>query len=301
MCVYKFTFSNGMYYYGATTNFGERIYVHMKRMETGEAAKSILLAASVSTFIKFEIVRYVNDKSKLMECEESYLIRNVGLPMCLNTEEHCSASFCRYKSKQRIAKCDLDGNILEIFDSPAIAAKILGTNVRNVNTATKVKYPKTKYALRRINEKGDITIPIKPYREYPSFRKAVNQYDKQMNFIKQFDSIMEAARCIGVDRKSISGIIKGKVLTSGGFIFREIDKNGKIIEPLYIGLKRKKSSGMYNKTPTKPINKIGLNGQVVETYRSVYMAIKTIPIDRRVLSKALKRNTSFNGFTYKYA
>lgn len=52
--------------------------------------------------------------------------------------------------------------------------------------------------------------------------KKVIQYDKQMNKISIFPSVMEASRCTGVKESSIRNVCKQKThyLTAGGYIWR---------------------------------------------------------------------------------
>ncbi len=50
--------------------------------------------------------------------------------------------------------------------------------------------------------------------------KPVIQYDKKMNFIEEFFSIREAERQTGIDNRNINTCLKGKIRTSGGFIWK---------------------------------------------------------------------------------
>lgn len=53
--------------------------------------------------------------------------------------------------------------------------------------------------------------------------KQVAQYDKDMNLIKIWDCVREAAREIGLSHANISKCCSGRYKTSGGFIWRYID------------------------------------------------------------------------------
>ena len=50
--------------------------------------------------------------------------------------------------------------------------------------------------------------------------KPVLQYDKNMNFIKEFKSIKQAMNETGVNNSSIGNCCSGKLKTCGGFIWR---------------------------------------------------------------------------------
>jgi len=58
-------------------------------------------------------------------------------------------------------------------------------------------------------------------KERPWFRKAVKQYTLNGEFIKEFVSIMQAERELGVDRSSITAVCKHRHrFTTGGFIWK---------------------------------------------------------------------------------
>jgi group I intron endonuclease len=53
--------------------------------------------------------------------------------------------------------------------------------------------------------------------------KAINQYDKQGNFIRRWGSIIDAARELGANQKAIIHCLRGKTKTSFGHIWRYAD------------------------------------------------------------------------------
>lgn len=224
MCIYKFTFSNGFYYYGATSDLGERISRHKERFRDRKFPKKILDAYDDSTFVKFEIVRFVNDRAKLAEVEETFLCAHVGLPKCLNSVITCTSAFKRGEAVFKVAKVSLNGEILKVYDSPTIAAVDLGISRNRVEIMSKSKYPRGEYALRRLTKEGIIEIPVLPYNDCSSSMKPVIQYDLQMNYVARFESIGDASRKSGQDRKGISKVINGQQHTCGGFIFKIADK-----------------------------------------------------------------------------
>jgi len=60
------------------------------------------------------------------------------------------------------------------------------------------------------------------------FKRAVLQYDKDMNFIQRFESIKEAGDNTGTNKGSISATCKGKQKTAGGFIWRYEKEENKV-------------------------------------------------------------------------
>lgn len=216
MCVYKFTLNTGFYYYGATSNLLDRIHTHLKKYRNNKMP-TVLYSA---TTITFEIVKYANNRKKLKEYEEYYLERNVGLPLCLNKEIYSTSSYQRHKSIYPIVKMDLHGNILKRYDCPAMAAIDLGKPLQLIRNALLITYPKTPYILRRLDENGNIIKPFKPFREVPSQRKPIIQYDKEMELVAKFASSEDASRHTGFDRKGISSVAKGRQKYCHGFIFK---------------------------------------------------------------------------------
>ena len=219
MCIYKFTLSNGSYYYGATTNLGERIYLYLKRYRCKGLPEKLSKAFNESSSIKFQIIRFVNDRDKLGEIENQFLKRHVGLPNCLNTVCANTNAYKRGKALRRIAKVRVkDGKILKEYDTPTMAAIDLGLAVSLVFARLRAKYPRQEYALRYIDKDGSV-LPILNVKCNISAMKPVIQYDLNMNKINEFESIGEAARQSDTNKKGIYSVLYGKQKTAKGFIY----------------------------------------------------------------------------------
>jgi hypothetical protein len=54
------------------------------------------------------------------------------------------------------------------------------------------------------------------------FVRKINQYDKNMIFIEQFESIISASKKLNVDKGSIGHVCSGKSNSAGGYIFRYV-------------------------------------------------------------------------------
>lgn len=220
MCIYKLTLSNGSYYYGATTNLGERIHTYLKRYRDKGLPEKLSKAFNESSSIKFQIVRFVNDRDKLGEIENQFLKRHVGLPDCLNTVCTNTNSYKRGKALMRIAKVDIkDGKILKEYDTPTMAAIDLGLTVNLVCARLLAKYPRQEYALRSIDKNGALVLPAVSAVDNRARMKPVIQYDLNMNKIAEFESMGEAARQSHTDRKGIYSVLNGKQKASKGFIY----------------------------------------------------------------------------------
>lgn len=219
MCVYKFTLDNGFYYYGATSNLLNRIHNHVKKYRDGKLTGSFKSAFSSAKSITFEFIRFSNSRKELKEKEEYFLSQNVGNDFCLNKDFKSTSNYKKEGSTFKVAKIFRSGEISEIFDSPKIAGIALGRSIGSIRMRVKSKYPYDGYFLRYINYKDEIInfpdLKIKDPQAVP-----VEQYDLNMNFIAEYSSIGEASRIIGRGFEGISLCVKGKLKTSGGFIFK---------------------------------------------------------------------------------
>ena len=61
------------------------------------------------------------------------------------------------------------------------------------------------------------------FREASTNKKVVIQYDLNMNKIAEYESTMDAQRTLGIANSNISACCRGKLKTSGGFIWRYKD------------------------------------------------------------------------------
>lgn len=50
--------------------------------------------------------------------------------------------------------------------------------------------------------------------------KPIIQFDRQGNFIAEFESLMDAERKLGICSQNICSVLKGRTKTAGGYIFR---------------------------------------------------------------------------------
>lgn len=241
MCVYKFTLDTGFYYIGGTTNLGERISDHLKFYRNGTQSKAITKALDEARVITFEFLRFVNNKKDLGKWEQSYLERNVGLHLCLNTQSKIITTYIKKEALYKIARLT-NGVIDKIYNYSTEAAIDNGISVRTLRINYNAQYPIGKVIYRKIDKNGDIIKPIKIKPSNRPGEKKIRQYDKDLNFIQQYVSMSEAARSIGITRREVGKVANGVQRIAKGFIFRMVAENGDDIIPI---LKQKNRS---NKT-----------------------------------------------------
>ena len=65
-----------------------------------------------------------------------------------------------------------------------------------------------------------IEEPVGTPKTQRKFTKAVIQYDKEMNMVKEYSSITEASNAVGCSNTGIGYVVNGKRATAGGFIWK---------------------------------------------------------------------------------
>lgn len=222
MCVYKFTLDNGFYYYGATSDLLERVLAHIKNYRNKKLPTSFKKPFESAKVIVFEIVSYANNRERLRLLEEYYLKKNVGLKLCLNGQDYSVSAYKRNESVYKIAKLNMSGEIIKIYDNPKDAAFDLSTKVVSIKYATYSKYPKNGYLLRRIGSDGNIIKPDFSLIDFNNGCKPITQYDAHMNLIATYPSIAAASRATSCSDRNIAATAMGKQKLCKGFIFKFI-------------------------------------------------------------------------------
>jgi len=223
MCVYKFTLDTGFYYIGATTDLSDRINNHLKNFRNKKHSPIVMEAMLNAKTIAFEFLKFVNDKKLLNAAEQSFLLRNVGLPLCLNTNAHSLVSFKRGELLNKIVKLNIGGDIIKTYESITDAAVDNKISISSVYYHTKTKYTRD-VILRRIDDNGNILVPVLRENHNVSFKKPVLQFDKRMNFIMKHDSYCDAARHFKTDHHSVSRAVDNPNRSCKGFILKSYKK-----------------------------------------------------------------------------
>lgn len=183
---------NNKSYVGQTINFRKRRSQHYNALSKGKHC---------STYLQ---------KSFNKNGENNYYIEILEE---VNTENICEREIY-WIEKLDSSNRDKGYNILVNSPSPWYG-KRSETHCRRISEALTGKHPteatKRKQSLAR---KGRFTG------KESAAAKAVIQYDKNMNFIKEHVSVKEAAKSIGRCPGSVSECLVGRNKTSGGYIFK---------------------------------------------------------------------------------
>lgn len=129
--------------------------------------------------------------------------------------------YANSKPGRPVYKYDLQGNLICKFDSVPQAAKDAGVPVETLRCWICTQRTPQKlhccYSYGEFNQR-----PILPKNHA---MKAVLIYDLSGNFIKEFSSISEAGRFLGINTKHASDVCKGKRNQANGYIWRYKDEN----------------------------------------------------------------------------
>lgn len=155
-------------------------------------------------------------------------------------------------------------------------------------------------------------------RKSDSLKKKILQYDKQGNFIREWNSIKEAQNELNISR--ISKVCSYKLLSSGGFIwrfindplplnFRYIEKRGNHNSPSEETRKKMSISGKgvpqpehFSKLISKPVIQYDLEDNFIKEWSSIKEASSYLNIDIAAISKCCRniyRKTHNYKFKYK--
>ena len=123
--------------------------------------------------------------------------------------------------------------------------------------------------------------------------KQINQFDLEGNFIATYSSAQEAETITKIDRKLISGVIRGIAKSSGGYQWRYYDeKDLSGISPI-----KKERGG----SKLKPINQYTMQGKYIKTFESITAAAKEIKCERsNIRAAAQGKQQSSHGYKWKY-
>jgi hypothetical protein len=124
-----------------------------------------------------------------------------------------------------------------------------------------------------------------------NFTRKIKQYDLNWNFIKEYDSIVLAAKEMNISKGSIQGVLLGKNKTAAGFIWKYIDdEHINFSEKITINKNRGRSVGQYD-----------VNMNLINKHNSIADAGRNVGIHKNNIWGVINnfRKTS-GGFIWKY-
>lgn len=124
---------------------------------------------------------------------------------------------------KKVVQYDINGNFIQIFDNAYTASKEVKVDASRIREACNLKQ-KTSGGYQWRWHSENIEKNIGSVTEKTLARTKIKQYDLYGNFIREYNSIKEAAEETGVNYACISRVIRHQQKTSGGFLWTKEDE-----------------------------------------------------------------------------
>lgn len=138
---------------------------------------------------------------------------------------------------------------------------------------------------------------IKPHsRNFGNAKKSVSKYDLDGNFIKEYESIQEAAIDAGVSRNCISRALKEKRTISAGALWRQVK-----VDKIFINLTPKPKKAIEGPVKGTRVGAFDKDGNLLKEFISLRQASKWAEISRSAISLVVTgRQKTAGGYLWKY-
>lgn len=192
---------------------------------------------------------------------------------------------------KKVVQYSIEGKKLEVFASLSDAARACGSNVSNISDALDKPFRMAAgFVWRTVGNRYRGELSKAP----PSNRaRAVTQYDLKGRKVKVYPSIRQAGIESGVISSVISAVVRGKLKTTGGFIWISGDGPATIDTEAYfasITERIRKSS--------KPVQKYSLEGELLKEYPSIKEAARQEGISGNRISSVINGKANSAGGDY---
>lgn len=194
---------------------------------------------------KFSILQEYNSKQEMEKGQQNYIIkyatldRNFGYNQTIQTEcalrDPVIQKKLMEKVSQKCAKVDENENIIETYSSYQEAARLnnMINSANHIRLVCKGQQSSINGNLffRDLDKEGKI-ISIKCQKKYKNKKSLVGIPLENPSLKVYYESVSEAARLLNTGRDQIQQCIKGnnRYSTVKGYLIREIDENGNIIQ-----------------------------------------------------------------------
>ncbi|PGT01860.1 NUMOD1 domain-containing DNA-binding protein [Bacillus cereus] len=193
--------------------------------------------------------------------------------------------------RKKVKKMDLDGEVLEVYNSLSEAARKNKTAPSNIGNCCR-GMSKTAIGYKWCFVEEDFKDMMDDYQGRAFNAKPVVQLELDGSFIAEYESAAEAARVLGFNRGDISKVCVGSADSYFGYIWKFLDdyNNGSKNKAL-----RERNVGK------KSVLKLSMDGEILGTFKSIKEAADSISVMEPVLNSALNgRIFSTGGFRWTY-
>lgn len=273
-CVYKHTCPNGKAYIGITKNVEQR-------WNLGHGYDTQLFGRAVKKYgwnnIKHEILldglTKEEAEQKEIELIEKYNLTNkqYGYNIMLGGQSGARGIEVSEETRKKMSE-----HSKQLWQNEEIRNRLLAhlAEISKKNVGRKMP----EYAIESTRK----ALSVK-----------VDQYDMNGNYIKTFDSLMDAAKSVGKDNNSaIVGCCKGKRKSYYGFIWKYHD------DPLTQEELEKRTS---RKSIAKPIVMCTKDWVEIRRFDGIHDAGRILGINYKAIFCALKTGRNCNGYKWRYS
>jgi len=214
--------TNGKYYLGSSIDINSRWHDHRKHLRGGYH-HSIALQRAWDKYgedsFEFKILEETTEPENILKIEQTYLD---DFPCHYNSSRMASGAGGDCLRKP-VCQYDLEGNLLNTFESIKEAERQTGTNEGNISGCCQRKIRKNGSLVKTAGGflwcyEGDTPDKYEA-RDYSSHEKRVNQYDLDGKFVATYVSAAEASRKMSLPKDRISIVIGRKDREYLGFFW----------------------------------------------------------------------------------
>jgi hypothetical protein len=283
MGVYKILFDDQYFYIGGSCFLKNRFRHWKTRLRAGNPKnKNIKSILHQTQKAKFVVLERIFNKEQLRDREDFYLKKYFNDPLCLN---RCPSAF--------------NNKGLKLFPEEVTEK----SNRQKGKKLNRISSPEiTELHRKKSIERG--------------LGSSVAVLDLNGNVMKIYNSINECCRDQNTDRKTLSGIFKGKRKTTKGKTYRKIDSEGNIKEPIKRPSRRPGNPKGHHLNPAGmmkikewinthieykryvSVAKFSKEGDFICKYDSICAAARELNTDHGNLNRRMKNMHFINGFLY---
>ena len=180
------------------------------RIKMAESAKNRKIKTILTQEVKSILSKKSRERFKNPEEREKLRIANKRYEDSKTPEQKLQDILIQ--DSKRVYQYDKDMNLIQVFPSINNAEKNTGFLSVNISKCCRHKVVAVGGFIWRFE--GDLTPP-----QYKN-RKAVLQYDLNMNYIAEFENIRQASLATKTNESTIRSCCKGKCQSAGGFIWK---------------------------------------------------------------------------------